>query len=75
MKLTNQTAVRRYALDVIKQERPGLSDKFTRVGSEFFEAVEAATRAGDRPIASSTTTPAERPSDEQHPRQKLPVVR
>jgi RNA polymerase sigma factor (sigma-70 family) len=45
MKLTNQTAVRRYALDVIKQERPGLSDKFTRVGSEFFEAVEAATRA------------------------------
>jgi RNA polymerase sigma factor (sigma-70 family) len=45
MKLTNQTAVRRYALDVLKQERPALAEKFTRVGSDFFEAIEAATRS------------------------------
>lgn len=45
MKLINMSTVRRYALDVLKQERPGLSDKFTRVGSEFFDAIEAATRA------------------------------
>jgi hypothetical protein len=45
MKLTNQTAVRRYALDVLKQERPALAENFTRVGSDFFEAIEAATRS------------------------------
>lgn len=40
----NKAAVREYAIEVLKHERPALAAKFTRVGSEFFEAIEAATR-------------------------------
>lgn len=43
--ITNKSAVRRYALDTLAQERPHLAEKFTRVGSDFFDAVEAAARA------------------------------
>lgn len=46
--IINKSAVRNYALDVLKAERPALAEKFTRVGSEFFDAVEAAARAAVR---------------------------
>ncbi len=44
MNLINKAAVRRYALDVLKDHRPHLAGKLTRVGSEFFESVESSTR-------------------------------
>lgn len=44
-KIINQSAVRRYALDVLAQERPHLAGKFTRVGEDFFNAIETQTRA------------------------------
>lgn len=42
--LINKAAVRRFALDTLKAERPHLAEKFTRVGSEFFDAVESSVR-------------------------------
>lgn len=53
--LLNKSAVRKYALEMLKQERPALVDKFTdggkkplRVGSEFFDSVEASVRIAIR---------------------------
>lgn len=40
-KLLNRSAVRDKALAVLKDRRSHLADKFTRVGSSFFEAIEA----------------------------------
>jgi hypothetical protein len=38
--LINRSAVREKALAVLQYKRPHLAAKFTRVGSEFFQAIE-----------------------------------
>lgn len=44
-RLIQKTAVRDYARAMLAAERPALASKFTRISSDFFEAIEASTRA------------------------------
>jgi hypothetical protein len=45
MTLINKSAIRQFTLDALKQERPHLAAKKTRIADSYFERIEARLRA------------------------------